>query len=123
MRLTKIHLALCCTILASLAATATAQVGTGVETSEADLITTGNELVDAEVISLQKDYDDGGKGCDDDCGKGCDHGCGCTCYLFGPDEPWTLMSMLPENECRRWTLDGGRLVPSWLSQRRDPVVG
>lgn len=31
-------------------------------------------------------------GCDDACGceDSCDDGCGCSCYLFGPDEAWTL---------------------------------
>ena len=44
---------------------------------------------------------DGACGCDSGCENGCDAGacgceeeeaddCGCTCYLFGPDEAWTL---------------------------------
>lgn len=58
----------------------------------------------AEVGTGMGGKDNCGKG--GGCGKACGHGCGCTCYLFGPDEPWTLMSVLPENECRRTNVGG-----------------
>ena len=57
--------------------------------------------VEEPTVSVMDDTK-GGKGCDDSCGKGGDD-CGCSCYLFGPDEAWTLM---PENDCRNWTIGG-----------------